>query len=52
MLTTVWHESFVVIKFYGLPLYHFRSKLACFNFTKPSFALDVMAVDYHAIYGF
>ena len=39
--TTVWHENFTVIKFYGLPLkIHLDEKLLDFNFTEVQFHIQ------------
>ena len=39
--TTVWHENFMVIKFYGLPLkIHLDEKLLDFNFTEVQFHIQ------------
>ena len=38
LLTTVWHENFMIIKFYGLPLkIYLDEKLLDINFTEVQF---------------
>ena len=43
----IWHENFMVIKFYGLPLNQWMKSLQIIILQKPSFTLG-----YHAVFGF
>ena len=51
--TTVWHENFIVIKFYSLPLNHLDENSTDFNFIEVQFHTqghgDIIIVP---VYGF